>query len=47
MSISAWSKALVAIAAVMLVLPVAAMAAPPAKTGSLTRVGMSRSWTAA
>jgi hypothetical protein len=39
MSISAWSKALVAIAAVMLVLPAAAMAAPPPKTGSLTQVG--------
>ena len=40
MSISAWSKALVAIAAgVMLTLPAAAMAAPPPKTGSLTQVG--------
>ena len=37
---SAWSKALVAIAAVTLVLPATAAAAkPPPKTGSITQVG--------
>ena len=40
MSLSTWSRALVAIAAgVMLMLPAAATAAPPPKTGSLKQVG--------
>ena len=40
MSLSTWSRALVAIAAgVMLILPAAATAAPPPKTGSLEQVG--------
>ena len=39
MSKSTWSKALVAIAAVTLLLPAAATAAPAPKTGSVTQVG--------
>jgi hypothetical protein len=39
MSVSGWCRALVAIAALIFVLPAAAMAAPPPKTGSLTQLG--------
>jgi hypothetical protein len=39
MSVSAWSKAVVAVAAALLVLPATATAAPPPKTGSLEQVG--------